>query len=220
MDLVGEYRVPASRDVVWGALNDADVLASCIPGCQSLEKTSATEMSAVVVSKIGPVKATFKGAVTLENIQAPESYTIVGEGKGGVAGFAKGSADVSLEEDGDETVLKYSAKAQVGGKLAQLGSRLIDSTARKMADEFFGKFAATVGAPDAGQVAEAERLAIEDLPAGAVKAVQEAEHVVEERLHAAEEQVEAAAARGSFGGPLVWGLIALGAVIVVLALMS
>lgn len=177
-------------------------------------------MTATVVSKIGPVKATFKGAVTLENIQAPQSYTIVGEGKGGVAGFAKGSADVSLEEDGAETILRYSAKAQVGGKLAQLGSRLIDSTARKMADEFFGTFAATVGEPDAGQVAEAERLAIEDLPSGAVKAVQEAEHAVEERLHQAEEQVEAAAARGTFGGPLVWGLIALGAVIVVLALMS
>jgi carbon monoxide dehydrogenase subunit G len=220
MDLVGEYRVPASRDVVWAGLNDADILRSCIPGCQSLEQVSETEMTATVVSKIGPVKATFKGAVTLENIVAPESYTIVGEGKGGVAGFAKGSADVSLEEDGAETILRYSAKAQVGGKLAQLGSRLIDSTARKMADEFFGTFAATVGEPDAGQVAEAERLAIEDLPGEAAKVVQEAEHAVEERLHAAEEQVEAAAARGTFGGPLVWGLIALGAVIVVLALMS
>lgn len=220
MDLVGEYRVPASREVVWAGLNDAEVLKACIPGCQSLEKVSETEMTATVVSKIGPVKATFKGAVTLENIVAPESYTIVGEGKGGVAGFAKGSADVSLEEDGPETILRYSAKAQVGGKLAQLGSRLIDSTARKMADEFFGTFAATVGTPDAGQVAEAERIAIENLPEEAAKAVQEAEHAVEERIHQAEEQVEAAAAKGAFGGPLVWGLIALGAVIVVLALMS
>ena len=105
MDLSGEYRITAPRDKVWAALNDADVLRRCIPGCQELEKTSDTQMSASVVAKIGPVKATFKGEVTLENLNPPESYTIVGEGKGGVAGFAKGSADVNLAEDGEETVL-------------------------------------------------------------------------------------------------------------------
>ncbi|MBL6430495.1 MAG: carbon monoxide dehydrogenase subunit G [Alphaproteobacteria bacterium] len=140
MDLSGEYRIRASRAAVWDALNDPDVLRRCIPGCKELEKSSDTEMSATVVAKIGPVKATFKGAVTLENLNPPESYTIVGEDKGGVAGFAKGAADVSLAEDGEETVLTYEVKAQVGGKLAQLGSRLIVSTSRKMADEFFSSF--------------------------------------------------------------------------------
>ena len=142
MELTGEYRIGAGRNEVWEALNDPAVLKECIPGCQELEKTSDTEMSAVVVSKVGPVKATFKGSVKLENLNPPESYSINGEGKGGVAGFAKGGADVKLVEDGDGTILNYTAKAQVGGKLAQLGSRLINSTAKKMADEFFGKFAA------------------------------------------------------------------------------
>ena len=141
MELTGEYRIGAGRQEVWDALNDPAVLKECIPGCQELEKTSETEMSAVVVSKVGPVKATFKGEVKLENLKPPESYSINGEGKGGVAGFAKGGADVELIEDGDDTILRYSANAQVGGKLAQLGARLINSTAKKMADDFFGKFA-------------------------------------------------------------------------------
>lgn len=216
MDMNGSYRIPASRETVWAALNDPDVLRECIPGCDSLEMTSPTEMTATVTSKIGPVKAKFNGAVTLENINPPESYTIVGEGKGGVAGFAKGSADVSLAEEGAETVLTYTARAQVGGKLAQLGSRLIDSTARKMADEFFGKFTEKVGAgqtadetPDAGVIEEAKTKAIEDLPSEAYKAAQEAEHAIEERLHDVEEKVEVAAGKGVFGGPLVWGMIAL-----------
>lgn len=227
MDMNGSYRIPASRETVWAALNDPEVLKECIPGCEKLEMTSPTEMTATVTSKIGPVKAKFNGAVTLENINPPESYTIAGEGKGGVAGFAKGSADVSLAEDGDETVLTYTARAQVGGKLAQLGSRLIDSTARKMADEFFGKFTEKVGGGvvaddelDAGVMEEAKTKAIEDMPSDAYKAVQEAEHAIEERLHDVEEKVEIAAGKGAFGGPLVWGLIALAAVIVILAVMS
>ena len=226
MDMEGTYRIPASREAVWQALNDPEVLKACIPGCESLEMTSPTEMTAEVVSKIGPVKAKFKGAVTLENINAPQSYTIVGEGKGGVAGFAKGSADVSLAEDGAETVLTYTAKAQVGGKLAQLGSRLIDSTAKKMADEFFGKFSETVGGSssaddlDAGVVEEAKRIALEDAPAAAAHAVEAVEHAAEEAVHKVEEKVEQAAERGAFGGPMVWGLLALGAVVVILALMS
>ena len=141
MELTGEYRIGAGRQEVWDALNDPAVLKECIPGCQELEKASDTEMSAVVVSKVGPVKATFKGEVKLENLKPPESYSINGEGKGGVAGFAKGGADVELIEDGNVTILRYSANAQVGGKLAQLGARLINSTAKKMADDFFGKFA-------------------------------------------------------------------------------
>lgn len=231
MDMNGTYRISAPRAAVWAALNDPDVLRECIPGCDSLEMTSPTEMSAAVTSKIGPVKAKFKGAVTLQNINAPESYTIAGEGKGGVAGFAKGSADVHLAEEGAETVLTYTAKAQVGGKLAQLGSRLIDSTARKMADQFFGKFtemvadaSATTETVDAeidpGVLEEAKTIAMEAAPADAVQAVHDVEHAIESTVHDAERKIEVAAGKGTFGGPMVWGLIALGAVIVILAIMS
>lgn len=142
MDMSGEHRIAAPRDVVWRALNDAEVLRVCIPGCQELNTTSETELHAIVVQKIGPVKARFEGNVELTNINAPVSYTISGEGKGGVAGFAKGAADVMLDADGAETVLRYEVHATVGGKLAQLGSRLIDSTARKLAGKFFDNFQA------------------------------------------------------------------------------
>ncbi|WP_249696628.1 carbon monoxide dehydrogenase subunit G [Stappia sp. WLB 29] len=236
MDLVGEYRILAGRGAVWDALNDADVLRRCIPGCEELEKVSDREMTATVVAKIGPVKATFKGAVTLENLTPPESYTIVGEGKGGVAGFAKGAADVSLAEDGAETVLSYTVKAQVGGKLAQLGSRLIVSTSRKMADEFFGKFkeiveggAASGGAAavddelDAGEIEAAKSAALSRLPEEVGEAVSGAVFEAEERVTKAarevETEVETAAGRGFLGGPMVWGLAALAVVIVILALM-
>jgi carbon monoxide dehydrogenase subunit G len=147
MDMTGEYRIPAPREKVWAALNDPDVLRASIPGCQSLDKVSDNEFAARVVAKVGPVKSTFNGHVTLSNINAPESYTISGEGKGGAAGFAKGGADVRLKEDGGETLLNYNAKADVGGKLAQLGSRLIDGTAKKMADEFFANFRQQVSGP-------------------------------------------------------------------------
>lgn len=140
MEMSGEVRIEATVDEVWAALNDAEILKACIPGCQELEKVSHTEMTAKVVLKIGPVKAKFGGEVTLENLNPPNSYSIVGEGKGGIAGFAKGGADVSLEQDGDETILRYEAKAQVGGKIAQLGSRLIDSTSKKLANQFFENF--------------------------------------------------------------------------------
>lgn len=233
MDMNGSHRIPAKRETVWEALNDPEILKACIPGCETLEKTSDTEMTAAVTTKIGPVKAKFKGAVTFENINAPESYTIVGEGKGGVAGFAKGSADVKLIEEGDETLLTYEAKAQVGGKLAQLGSRLIDSTAKKMAEEFFGKFSAMVGGAsgdqaggasgdqlDPGVAEEAKRIALEDTTGGVVHALEDAEHAVEEKLHQAEENLEAAAGRNVLGGPVVWGLALLAAVIVILALAT
>ena len=140
MDLKGEYRLPAPRATVWEALNDPAVLRACIPGCESLEVTGENEMAATVVAKIGPVKAKFNGAVRLENINAPESYSITGEGKGGIAGFAKGGADVHLAEDGTETILTYTVDAQVGGKIAQLGQRLIDGVARSMAEDFFKRF--------------------------------------------------------------------------------
>ena len=145
MEMNGEERISASREVVWAALNDPDVLRQCIPGCQSLEMTSDSEMAATVKLRIGPVSATFKGSVTLQNINPPESYTIAGEGKGGIAGFAKGGADVVLREDGADTILTYDVKAQVGGKMAQLGSRLIDSTSKKLAGQFFEKFGEVVG---------------------------------------------------------------------------
>ncbi|MHA1566561.1 MAG: SRPBCC family protein, partial [Alphaproteobacteria bacterium] len=142
MDMTGEYRIAASREAVWEALNDPEVLKQCIPGCESVDKTSDTTFSAKVTAKVGPVKAKFSGDVTLSDLDPPNGYRISGEGKGGPAGFAKGGATVKLEEDGDGTLLKYEVKATVGGKLAQIGSRLIDATARKMATEFFSNFAA------------------------------------------------------------------------------
>jgi hypothetical protein len=168
MDMTGQYRIPAPREQVWAALNDPATLKASLPGCESLEKTSEREFAAVVVAKVGPVKAKFNGNVTLSNLNPPESYTISGEGKGGAAGFAKGGADVMLIEEGEVTVLTYTAKADVGGKLAQLGSRLIDGTAKKMADEFFDNFskqvagpapvAAPAAAPEAARPAPAESL--------------------------------------------------------------
>jgi len=139
MDMTGEYRIPAPRDTVWKALNDPEVLRASIPGCEELSQVSPTELTAKVTAKVGPVKQKFSGDVHLENINAPASYTLRGEGKG-TAGFAKGSADVQLEEDGDETVLRYQAHADIGGKLAQLGSRLVQGSAKKMADDFFTNF--------------------------------------------------------------------------------
>jgi uncharacterized protein len=147
MDMTGQYRIPAPREQVWAALNDPETLKASLPGCQSLEKLSDREFAATVVAKVGPVQAKFNGNVTLSNLNPPESYTISGEGKGGAAGFAKGGADVRLLEEGEVTVLTYTAKADVGGKLAQLGSRLIDGTAKKMADEFFNNFSRQVAGP-------------------------------------------------------------------------
>lgn len=144
MDINGEFRIPKSRDAVWAALNDPDTLAECIPGCDSIERISDTEFAARITAKIGPVKSSFDTTVTLSDLNPPESYTLTGEGKGGVAGFARGSADVRLDEDGAETLLVYSARIQPGGKLAQVGSRLIGGTARKLSDDFFAKFVEVV----------------------------------------------------------------------------
>ncbi len=157
MEMKGEYRIPAPRERVWEALNDPEVLKQCIPGCEELVKKSDTEFEARVLAKVGPVKARFTGSVILSDIRPPESYVISGEGKGGAAGFARGSAHVRLEPVDGETVLRYDAKADVGGKLAQIGSRLIQGTARKMADEFFGRFAEVVAAREAPPEAVPER---------------------------------------------------------------
>lgn len=150
MDLTGTYRIAAPRDVVWAALNDPDVLKRCIPGCQELVQKSPTELEAKVGLKIGPISAMFTGQVTLENLNPPAGYTIVGQGQGGAAGFAKGSAEVVLTEaeGGTETDLAYTAKADVGGKLAALGGRLIQATSKKLADEFFGAFVAELNEPE------------------------------------------------------------------------
>ena len=144
MKLVGEQKISATRDVVFKALNDTEVLKKSIPGCEEIVKISDTEMTAIVVLKVGPVKARFKGSVQLSNLNPPESYTISGEGKAGPAGGAKGGADVTLIADGNNTILKYDVSAKIVGKFAQLGNRLIDSTAKKLASQFFAEFAAIV----------------------------------------------------------------------------
>ena len=140
MELHDEISIPAPREKVYAALNDADILKQCIPGCEELVKNNDTDLEAKVVLKIGPVKARFAGKVTLDPSEAPDAFKLTGEGNGGVAGFAKGGADVQLEEEGDNTVLRYTAKAEIGGKLAQLGSRLVMSTARKLSKTFFQNF--------------------------------------------------------------------------------
>jgi uncharacterized protein len=151
MQMNDSQRIPAAKEKVWAALNDPQILKQCIPGCQSLEMSSPTDMTATVVFRVRPVKATFGGKVTLSGLDPPSSYRISGEGSGGVAGFAKGGATVRLEAESSD-VLHYEVDAQIGGKLAQLGQRLIDSTAGKLAGEFFVAFGAVVGgtaeAPD------------------------------------------------------------------------
>jgi len=144
MDLTGEFRIPAPRQRVWEGLNDPAILKECIPGCETMGKNSDTEFTAKVVAKVGPVRAAFSGKVTLSDLDPPRAYTITGEGTGGVAGFARGAAKVRLDEDGGATMLHYEVAAHVGGKLAQIGSRLIDATSRKMAADFFERFAAQV----------------------------------------------------------------------------
>jgi len=151
MDMSDTRTIAAPREVVWAALNDPEVLKASIPGCEEIEKHSDTEMSAKVTLKIGPVKASFKGQVTLSDIDPPKGYTITGEGTGGAAGHAKGSAAVRLEEEGENTILHYDVKAQVGGKIAQLGGRLIDSTAKKLAGQFFDNFSSIVAPPPEGE---------------------------------------------------------------------
>jgi carbon monoxide dehydrogenase subunit G len=162
MDMTGEFRIPAPRQKVWEALNDPEILKQSIPGCEEIEKLSPTELAAKVTAKVGPVKARFGGKVTLSDLDPPNGYKITGEGSGGAAGFAKGGATVRLADDGDGTRLSYVVEAHVGGKLAQIGSRLIDGTARKMAEDFFTRFSAIVGgAPAAAPVAAEAEMSLE-----------------------------------------------------------
>ena len=165
MEMSGEYRIPAPRETVWTALNDAEVLRNTIPGAESVEKIGDDEFEAVARAKVGPVNARFKGKVKLTDIDPPNGYTISGEGNGGAAGFARGSARVQLADDNGVTVLTYQVSAQIGGKLAQIGQRFIDSTASKLADEFFGNFSAALG----GSKVEAIPESIEEMEEGLIK---------------------------------------------------
>lgn len=165
MEMSGEYKINASRQQVWDALNDPEILKQSIPGCEEIEQKSPTEMAAKVTAKVGPVKAKFAGEVELTDLDPPNGYRISGEGKGGAAGFAKGGANVKLEEDGDGTLLKYEVDAQVGGKLAQLGARLIDGTAKKMASQFFENFAAAIEGSEGAAPSGAAEAAKANAPA-------------------------------------------------------
>jgi uncharacterized protein len=167
MELQGERLIPASVTDTWAALNDAEVLKACIAGCESLEREGDDKMNAVMAVKIGPVSARFKGKVQLTNVNAPTSYTLNFDGQGGVAGHGKGSADVTLAPDGQGTKLSYVARAQVGGKLAQVGSRLVDAAAAKIADDFFAAFENKVGAQQAAAGA-----AVAAAPAAAAQVAQ------------------------------------------------
>jgi carbon monoxide dehydrogenase subunit G len=156
MTMQGEVTLPADKQTVWAKLNDAETLKLCIPGCQTLEKVTDTHLEATVKVKVGPVGATFKGKVDLTDLDPPNGYKITGEGSGGIAGFAKGGARVGLADaEGGGTKLTYNVEANVGGKIAQLGSRLIDGVAKKMADQFFGNFAKAVTGEAVTPVAEA-----------------------------------------------------------------
>lgn len=154
MDLTGNVRIPAARDAVWRALNDPEVLRRCIPGCERMEREDGDVFTATVAAKVGPVSARFSGKVSLADVDAPNGYRLVGEGSGGVAGFGKGEAAVTLTDEDGGTILSYVAKAKVGGKLAQIGQRLVDATARKLADDFFNRFAAEMAEPAADPAAD------------------------------------------------------------------
>lgn len=164
MDMTGERRIPAPRQTVWEALNNTEVLKASIPGCESLEKLADDQMKATAAIKVGPISARFSGKVQLTDIDPPNGYRISGEGQGGVAGFAKGGANVALTDDGADTLLSYQVNAQVGGKLAQLGGRLIDATAKQMADAFFDRFSAQVQAMAPAGETTAEPVAMAAVP--------------------------------------------------------
>ena len=236
MELTGQHRIPAPRQAVWDALNDPELLKECITGCQRLEMVDDRNMTATVQAKVGPVKATFNATVEIVDPEPPVRYTLVGEGKGGVAGFAKGSADVALTEDGAETILDYTARATVGGKLAQLGSRLVDTTAKKYAADFFSSFvekmaersgtapaAAAATAPEAAaptdEVAADEPVSSEIIEEGLDEAEIALESTPIDSPHledTIEREIEEAAAGFSWGGAVMWGMLAFAVVILVL----
>jgi carbon monoxide dehydrogenase subunit G len=171
MELQGERLIPASVDATWAALNDPETLKACIAGCESLERTGDDAFSAVVALKVGPVSARFKGNLQMTNIQAPNGYTINFDGQGGVAGFGKGSADVALTPDGANTLLKYNARATVGGKMAQVGARLIDAAAGKITEDFFKAFEAQLQPAAAAAEVAAAPAAAQPATGGGVKMV-------------------------------------------------
>ena len=150
MEMTGEQLVPAPQQETWKALNDPEILKACIPGCESIERTAENEYAVLMVARVGPVSAKFKGKLSLSDIQPPSSYAMAFEGQGGPAGFAKGGAKVSLSAEGEQTRLRYEAKASIGGKLAQIGSRLIDAAAKKVSDDFFRSFNEKVAAAHPG----------------------------------------------------------------------
>lgn len=240
MEMTGEYRIPARRDEVWRALSDPEVLRACIPGCETLSRTAKDAISATIAAKVGPIQAHFVIRLAFANVQPPERCTIRGEAKGGVAGFATGRADLKLAEDGDATILIYDASGDVGGKLAQLGTRLIDSTTKKIADAFVGAIANRLSGdeptmasltpttpPDAEPV-KLEPANLEPADAAATDELTDRiEHKIDDEAldlgevaEEIEEEVEVAAARGFLGGPYVWGLLALIVVILFLAVVS
>jgi carbon monoxide dehydrogenase subunit G len=170
MEMTGEQTIPASQEDTWKALNDPDILKACVPGCESITRVSDNEYQVQMTAKVGPVSAKFRGRLSLFDINAPQSYSLAFEGQGGAAGFAKGTAQVNLAPlDARQTKLTYNAKANVGGKLAQIGSRLVDAAARKVADEFFQNFTRHMSAGEAEQTviteAEAEHHSAADDPA-------------------------------------------------------
>jgi len=194
MEMVGEARIAAPRDLVWQALNDPEILQSSIPGCEELQRTADNEFTAKVVSKVGPIKARFAGKVTLSNIDAPRSYTLTGEGHGGAAGFVRSDIDVSLEAPEPAiTVLRYGVKANIGGKLAQLGSRMVDAAARKAADEFFAQFGAVV----ARKAESAPALTASATPPSWIEAVSAAQPTEDTRLQPPRERIAPPAATTS-----------------------
>lgn len=229
MEMKGEVRIPAPREKVWEALNDPEVLKASIPGCETLEKTGNDSFEATVQAKVGPVKAKFKGAVTLSDIDPPNGYTITGEGKGGAAGFAKGGAKVKLTDDGQDTLLTYEVDAKVGGKLAQIGSRLIDSTASKMAGEFFDSFARQVsgGEPADAVVSEAEphsgsEEGAETAPEPEQKPVQETTPAGDMEADTGEERSTSDGSGKKAGGmsPMTWAVLLVLVVLVLILVFS
>jgi carbon monoxide dehydrogenase subunit G len=158
LNIQGEYRIGVSRQQVFDAITDPEILKKCIPGCEEMQQVSDTEYKAVIKARIGPVKASFKTSMELKNLNPPESFTLAGEGKGGVAGFGRGSADITLDETDGATHLRYEADLKVGGKLAQVGSRLVVGVTRKIADEFFGSFSSILDAGAEKVETEQDRL--------------------------------------------------------------
>ena len=156
MEMTGEQLIPASQQDTWQALNDPEVLKACVPGCESITRVNDNEYQVQMTARVGPVSAKFRGRLSLFDIKPPQSYSLAFEGQGGPAGFAKGAADVSLAAEGHDTRLSYKVKANVGGKLAQIGSRLIDAAAKKVADEFFQNFTKKMGASEEETVVNAE----------------------------------------------------------------